>query len=123
MDAQRESGRDAAAVLQPPMAEDLQLSEPRLPHDILASALALFTWVATGSLVQAIATGLGDHPVRRLVIGVFLVAGSAWMYLAPRCGDDAVASASVAGPGTRDNGVGRWRPSMESSAARTSRSA
>ena len=80
MDAQRESGRDAAAVLQPPMAEDLQLSEPRLPHDILASALALFTWVATGSLVQAIATGLGDHPVRRLVIGVFLLAGSAWMY-------------------------------------------
>jgi hypothetical protein len=61
------------------VAVDRALRDERLPIDVLAGALALFVWVAVGSLVQAIATGLGDHPTRRVVIGLVLIAGSALM--------------------------------------------
>lgn len=60
-------------------AADLRLHESGLPLDIFGGALALFLWVASGSVVLAIANGLGDHPARRLTIGLALVAGSALM--------------------------------------------
>ena len=40
---------------------------------MLTIALALALWVASGNLVLAIIDGLGDDPVRRLVIGLILV--------------------------------------------------
>lgn len=40
---------------------------------LLDVALALSLWVATGSLALAIADGLGEHPLRRLVVGIALV--------------------------------------------------
>jgi DNA-binding CsgD family transcriptional regulator len=61
------------------VAVDPELDHPGLPLDVLAGALALFVWVALGSLTQAIASGLGDHPTRRLIVGVLLVSGSAFM--------------------------------------------
>jgi DNA-binding CsgD family transcriptional regulator len=76
MHAQTEMGHDLVA---PRVAADSRLHDPRLPLDVFAGALALFVWVAFGSLAQAIATGLGDHPTRRLVIGLLLVIGSAFM--------------------------------------------
>jgi DNA-binding CsgD family transcriptional regulator len=51
----------------------------RLPLDVLAGALVLIVWVAAGSLVLAIASGLGSHPVRRVVIGLLLLSASACM--------------------------------------------
>jgi DNA-binding CsgD family transcriptional regulator len=55
--------------------------DPRLPLDVFAGALALSLWVASGSVVLAIANGLGDHPTRRLVSGLLLVGASAFMLL------------------------------------------
>lgn len=63
----------------PHEAADLRLHESGLPLDIFGGALALFLWVASGSVVLAIANGLGDQPARRLVIGLALVVGSALM--------------------------------------------
>ena len=60
-------------------AVDSRLNESGLPMDIFGGALALFLWVASGSVILAIANGLGDHPARRLAIGLGLVAGSALM--------------------------------------------
>jgi DNA-binding NarL/FixJ family response regulator len=40
---------------------------------VLAITLALTLWMATGSLVLAILEGLGEHPLRRLAIGLGLV--------------------------------------------------
>lgn len=63
----------------PAVAVDPRLPDPRLPLDVLAAALALNVWVASGSLVLAIANGLGEHPVRRIAIGAALVGASAFM--------------------------------------------
>jgi DNA-binding CsgD family transcriptional regulator len=49
----------------------------RLSSDILTIALALALWVALGSFALALADGLGPAPVRRVVIGLALVAVSA----------------------------------------------
>ena len=57
----------------------MRLRDPRLPLDIFAGTIALSLWVASGSLVLALANGLGDHPTRRLMIGLLLVAGTALM--------------------------------------------
>lgn len=56
-----------------------RLDDVRLPLDILTGGLALALWVASGSLVLAIANGLGDHAVRRLSVGLLLVCASAAM--------------------------------------------
>lgn len=55
------------------------LSDPRLPRELLAGALSLSLWIASGSLVLAVANGLGENPARRLVLGLLLVTGSALM--------------------------------------------
>lgn len=55
------------------------MHDPRLPVDVFTGALALALWVASGSLVLAIVSGLGAHPTRRVALGVILVAGSAAM--------------------------------------------
>ena len=60
-------------------AGDQRLTESGLPRDIFGGALALFVWVASGSVVLAVANGLGEHPGRRLLIGLALVSGSALM--------------------------------------------
>jgi hypothetical protein len=49
----------------------------KLPADVLAIALWLSLWLACGSLVLAVADGLGPHPTRRLLIGLVLVVASA----------------------------------------------
>jgi DNA-binding CsgD family transcriptional regulator len=49
----------------------------RLPEDLLAVALTLALWVVSGSFVLALAGDLGAHPVRRMLVGLFLVALSA----------------------------------------------
>jgi len=49
----------------------------RLPEDLLAVALTLALWVVSGSLVLALAGDLGPHPVRRVLVGLFLVVLSA----------------------------------------------
>jgi DNA-binding CsgD family transcriptional regulator len=46
---------------------------PRLPTDVLAAALALSLWLASGSVVLAVFDGLGPNPGRRLGIGLFFV--------------------------------------------------
>jgi DNA-binding CsgD family transcriptional regulator len=51
--------------------------EEKLPSDVLAIVLWLSLWLACGSLVLAVAQGLGPHPARRLVIGLSLVCVSA----------------------------------------------
>lgn len=63
----------------PESAGDQRLHESGLPRDIFGGALALFVWVACGSVVLAIVNGLGEHPARRLLIGLGLVGGSALM--------------------------------------------
>jgi DNA-binding CsgD family transcriptional regulator len=45
--------------------------------DVLTGALALSLWVASGSLVLAIADGMGEHPTRRITLGAVLVGASA----------------------------------------------
>jgi DNA-binding CsgD family transcriptional regulator len=47
--------------------------EERLPADVLAIVLWLSLYLATGSVVLAVADGLGPHPGRRLAIGLLLV--------------------------------------------------
>lgn len=71
VDLQAEPGEASGA------AADRQLQDPRLSLDVLTGALALSLWVAFGCLVLAITNGLGEHPVRRLVVGLLLVAGTA----------------------------------------------
>ena len=44
-----------------------------LPLDVLTAVLALSLWMACGSVVLAVADGLGAHPARRGVIGGALV--------------------------------------------------
>jgi DNA-binding CsgD family transcriptional regulator len=49
---------------------------------VLAITLALSLWMASGNLALAIADGLGQHPARRLLVGILLVlsiAGALWM--------------------------------------------
>jgi DNA-binding CsgD family transcriptional regulator len=58
-------------------AKHSQSGEEKLPSDVLVIALWLSLWLASGSLVLAIANGLGPHPVRRLLIGLLLVCVSA----------------------------------------------
>jgi DNA-binding NarL/FixJ family response regulator len=52
-------------------------AQDRLALDVLTAALALSLWVAAGSLVLAVANGLGADPVRRLLVGALLVAALA----------------------------------------------
>ena len=55
--------------------------EYQLSAGVLGLAFGLALWIAAGSLVLAIADGLGDHPVRRLCVGLALVAllgGALW---------------------------------------------
>jgi DNA-binding NarL/FixJ family response regulator len=40
---------------------------------VLAIAIVLSLWMASGNLVLAIIEGLGEHPLRRLVVGIMLV--------------------------------------------------
>ncbi len=65
-----------------------------LPLSLLTTALCLSLWVAFGSLVLAVADGLGADPVRRLIVGAVLVLGTAlalswrrrmcvWLWLRP----------------------------------------
>lgn len=61
------------------VAADRRLQESGLPLEIFGGALALFLWVASGSVVLAVANGLGEHPARRLAVGLGLVAGNAVM--------------------------------------------
>lgn len=62
----------------PPAASVASTGDPdRLPSDLLAVALGLALWVASGSLLLAIADGLGEHPIRRLLVGVGLMVLSA----------------------------------------------
>lgn len=49
------------------------LRDARLPTDLLTAVLALTLWVGTGSLLLAITEGLGDEPLRRLLVGTALV--------------------------------------------------
>jgi DNA-binding CsgD family transcriptional regulator len=49
----------------------------RLPLDLLTLAFGLALWVASGSLVLALAGDLGPHPTRRVAIGLALVLASA----------------------------------------------
>ena len=51
--------------------------EENLPLDVLAMLLWLSLWLAFGSLVLAVADGLGPHPARRVLIGLLLVCVSA----------------------------------------------
>lgn len=67
-----ESSGDVALV-----APRFQPGEQKLPSDVLAVALWLSLWLASGSLVLAVADGLGPHPARRLLIGLLLVCVSA----------------------------------------------
>jgi DNA-binding CsgD family transcriptional regulator len=46
----------------------------RLALDALTVTLGLSAWVALGSLVLAIADGLGEHPARRAALGALLLA-------------------------------------------------
>lgn len=48
-----------------------------LPESLLRIVLVLSLWVALGSLVHAIADGLGDEPWRRAGVGIAIVAISA----------------------------------------------
>lgn len=55
---------------------DAELPVPqrlRLPIDVVTVVLGLSLWMAVGCLVLAIAEGLGEHPMRRLVLGLSLV--------------------------------------------------
>jgi len=53
-----------------------------LALEVLTVAFALSLWVAIGSVVLAVAEGLDEHPVRRLTVGLALVAGFAVALLA-----------------------------------------
>lgn len=55
------------------LALPFDLSTATLPLSVLTTALCLSLWVAFGSLVLAIADGLGAHPARRLIVGLLLV--------------------------------------------------
>lgn len=50
--------------------------QDRLALDVLTVALGLSAWVAFGSLVLATVDGLGEHPLRRWLIGAALVSAS-----------------------------------------------
>ncbi len=63
--------------LPPAPSAALTVNPDRLPTDLLAVAFGLALWVACGSLALAIADGLGEHPARRLLVGIGLVAMSA----------------------------------------------
>lgn len=54
----------------PPRSSDARAA---LPATVLTIVLCLSLWVAAGSLVLAIADGLGPDPPRRLMIGLLLV--------------------------------------------------
>jgi DNA-binding CsgD family transcriptional regulator len=58
-----------------PVTRRAKAAQP-LPAAVLTTALGLSLWVATGSLVLAVADGLGHHPARRLTVGLLLVLGS-----------------------------------------------
>lgn len=81
----------------------------------LAVVLALSIWFASASFVQAILGGLGEHPTRRIVIGVALLTGYllAWTYrprvavsLSVRPWVVVVIAALVAGAAVVDEPVG-----------------
>lgn len=55
-----------------------------LPEAMLTVALVLSLWVAVGSVVQAIADGLGTEPGRRLAVGIVVVAVTAGAVLGRR---------------------------------------
>jgi len=44
-----------------------------LPANVLTTALCLSLWVAIGSFALAILDGLGAHPARGLIVGLFIV--------------------------------------------------
>ncbi len=53
------------------------VGEDRHPgSDVLVVVLGVALWLAAGSLVLAVAAGLGEHPGRRLAVGLALVAVS-----------------------------------------------
>jgi DNA-binding CsgD family transcriptional regulator len=64
-------------IARPVSLADARAADEKLPSDVLAIALWLSLWLASGSLVLAIAEGLGPHPARRLLIGMVLVCLSA----------------------------------------------
>lgn len=48
-----------------------------LPAQLLTATLWLSLWLAVGSFVLAVASGLGPHPARRVLIGLVVVAATA----------------------------------------------
>jgi DNA-binding CsgD family transcriptional regulator len=50
--------------------------QQRLSRDVITTVLALSLWLASGSLILGLADG-GQHPTRRALVGVLLVAVSA----------------------------------------------
>ena len=68
-----ESGGGAALVAAP----GSRSAEEDLASEALAPVLGLSLWLSSGSLVLAVAEGLGPHPARRLLVGLLLVCASA----------------------------------------------
>lgn len=56
-----------------PQSECVHTTEPDVAFRVVRLALGLALWIAAGSLVLAIAEGLGAHPIRRLAVGIGLV--------------------------------------------------
>ncbi len=57
-----------------PSQSAVHTTQFQLTAGVLAIALGLALWIAAGSLVLAIADGLGDDPLQRLLVGLALVA-------------------------------------------------
>lgn len=67
------AGPDGAAVARPGRDHgQFEVSER-----VLGLTLALSLWVASGNLALAIIGGLGEHPLRHLLVGLVLVLGAA----------------------------------------------
>jgi DNA-binding CsgD family transcriptional regulator len=64
-------------IARPRPLPDARAAEEKLPSDVLAIVLWLSLWLSSGSLILAVAEGLGPHPLRRVLIGVLLVCASA----------------------------------------------
>lgn len=66
-----------AAVLEPYVSEVVTPGDVVLRHGlssgVLAIAIGLSLWIAAGSVALAVLSGLGDHPSRRLLVGIAIV--------------------------------------------------
>jgi hypothetical protein len=66
------AGPDGAAVARP----DGDHGQFQVSERVLGLTLALSLWVASGNLALAIIGGLGQHPLRHLLVGFVLVFGT-----------------------------------------------